>query len=186
MKWPWEGLPCITRSPEDKNLSLGGVRTLLGQVEGRAGLLYSRLPSEDQVSSLQAELRTIIGRLADKQGVVFFMPAIARVVLPWPKVEELPEYTQTVVMADSPEDLFRLAAQEHLIPVMTNVFRCPECQRIFLRGRKDQGFCSKTCQVRVGVRRLRNTPPDRIGKRGRPLGSSNKNITRKAPPKRSK
>ncbi len=46
--------------------------------------------------------------------------------------------------------------------------RCTECRRVFLAGRRNQHYCTVRCQSRVASRKYRNTPPDRVGKRGRP------------------
>lgn len=168
----WEGGPCISRNPEDENLSAVGMRELIEQVQARTGLLYSALPSRKQVGSLQGDLLRTVGRLGDKKGAIVSMPAIRKAVYPWPATKVHPEFIQIAVFCESPQELFRLAVQEHLAPEFASIRRCPECQKIFLRGRSDQGFCSKPCQVRTAVRRLRKTPAHRIGKRGRPVGST--------------
>lgn len=73
-----------------------------------------------------------------------------------------------LIFEDTPDALLVTDVTFFFEGLFRKLRRCPECQKIFLRRRKDKGFCSKPCQVRVAVRRLRNTPPDRIGKRGRP------------------
>lgn len=52
--------------------------------------------------------------------------------------------------------------------------REPTCKNLYIAKRVDQLFCTVKCQNRLAARRARNTPPERIGKRGRPLGSKNK------------
>lgn len=46
--------------------------------------------------------------------------------------------------------------------------RCSGCEARFLANRRDQHFCSVRCLSRLNMRKYRGTPPERIGKRGRP------------------
>jgi hypothetical protein len=48
------------------------------------------------------------------------------------------------------------------------ILKCPECNILFLRERRNQLYCSRTHQNRSASRKYRDTPYDRIGKRGRP------------------
>ena len=59
--------------------------------------------------------------------------------------------------------------REHL----DDIFRCrrDDCQKIFLRDRSNQEFCSRRCQWRHSQREAQKISPDRFGKRGRPPGA---------------
>jgi len=63
--------------------------------------------------------------------------------------------------------------------------RCPECQKRFLARRYNQVFCGVRCQNRVAARKSRATPPDRVGKRGRPVKAAGKIQKQKAKTKTS-
>ena len=56
----------------------------------------------------------------------------------------------------------------------SSIYRCPNCSKIFLQFRKHQVYCHRTCQSVAAARNYRQTPPDRIGKRGRPPLSTKK------------
>lgn len=51
-----------------------------------------------------------------------------------------------------------------------NLRRCPcgDCNRVFLRSRTNQAYCSKRCQMRQAKRDENQISPDRYGKVGRP------------------
>lgn len=52
--------------------------------------------------------------------------------------------------------------------------RCPGCATIFLANRRDQEFHNNHCRMKKYMANKRNTPPDRINKRGRPRKVTNR------------
>lgn len=53
---------------------------------------------------------------------------------------------------------------------LDDLHRCNavDCRAVFLRDRRDQLYCSKGCLWKTTMRRKRQTPVERFGKRGRP------------------
>jgi len=70
---------------------------------------------------------------------------------------------------------------------VNNLSRCPafDCQEVFLKDRSNQVFCSSTCQWRTATRKLRKTPLDRVGKRGRPRKNNLTIVADKSSPQKS-
>jgi len=92
------------------------------------------------------------------------------------------DFHPTLVVERDPEDKRRLIDYEFLPPfhgqgllylfatllrrVRLPIEQCPRCQNIFLKSRKDAGYCSRECQsLHYAQRKRGNRPP---GKRGRP------------------
>ena len=86
---------------------------------------------------------------------------------------------------DRPMDVFRYILVYLLGHFSKDLRRCPECQKRFLSGRYNQVFCGVRCQNRVAARKSRATPPDRVGKRGRPAKAAGKIQKQKAKTKTS-
>lgn len=53
--------------------------------------------------------------------------------------------------------------------------QCPGCNIIFPSDRINQNYCTVKCQSRHYMQKYRDTPPERIGKRGRPPKKDNEN-----------
>lgn len=81
---------------------------------------------------------------------------------------------------DRPMDAFRYILVYLLGHFSKDLWRCPECQKRFLARRYNQVFCGVRCQNRVAARKSRATPPDRVGKRGRPAKAAGKIQKQKA------
>lgn len=79
-----------------------------------------------------------------------------------------------MVSAKTPLTVFEYNLSEILTKFAPFISQCPECKIIFLASRKNKQFCSVRCQSRVNMRKYRNTPPERVGKRGRPTGTGKK------------
>jgi hypothetical protein len=96
------------------------------------------------------------------------------------------EFRPTLLIERDPEDIQRLVDYEFLPPfdgkgllylfatllrrVRLPIQRCPypRCQNIFLKSRKDAGYCSRQCQsVHYAQKQRSNRPPSERG-RGRP------------------
>lgn len=92
------------------------------------------------------------------------------------------EFRPTLLIERDPDDARRLIAYEFVPPfhgqgllylfatllrrVRLPIERCPRCQHIFLKARKDAGYCSRECQsVHYAQKQRGDRPP---GKRGRP------------------
>ncbi len=81
----------------------------------------------------------------------------------------LPDLTEE----DTRENAFWFYFANLLTLYAYRIRRCPEsghpkCQSIFLADRRNQEYCGVRCRSRVASRQYRGTPPDRIGKQGRP------------------
>lgn len=81
---------------------------------------------------------------------------------------------QKRISAKTPLTVFEYHLSDMLAKFALLIYQCPECKTIFLASRKNKQFCSVRCQSRLNMRKYRGTPSERIGKRGRPAGSSNK------------
>lgn len=79
------------------------------------------------------------------------------------------------VSASSPRESFIYYLATMLSKYAPRLRRCPGCQTVFLADRKNQEYCSTKCQSRTFMRKLRGTPPERAGKRGRPPMTVKKN-----------
>lgn len=73
-----------------------------------------------------------------------------------------------IISAKTPVTVFEYYLVDMLTTFAPLISRCPECKTIFLASRSNQQFCSTRCLSRLSMRKYRNTPPERIGKPGRP------------------
>lgn len=72
------------------------------------------------------------------------------------------------ILSNNPKTMFGYYLSSFIAQHSGRIRRCAGCPIIFLADRKNQIYHSSQCQSRINMRRKRNTPPDRIGKRGRP------------------
>lgn len=94
------------------------------------------------------------------------------------EVESIPKETYvdiviTSTTAKTPLIIFEYYLSSMLAKYALRIAECPECKIIFLSNRKDQRFCTTRCQSRLTMRKIRNTPPERMNKRGRPKKENN-------------
>lgn len=78
-----------------------------------------------------------------------------------------------LITAESPITVFEYHLASMLTKYALRITDCPECKTIYLSNRKDQKFCTTRCQSRNTMRKIRNTPPERMNKRGRPKKENN-------------
>jgi len=79
-------------------------------------------------------------------------------------------------IVETPVDAFKFILIYLLGNFHKDITRCAECMKVFIARRYNQAYCSTRCQNRVAARKRRATPPDRVGKRGRPAKAAGKII----------
>jgi hypothetical protein len=132
--------------------------------EHGAGWTRTALPSLEEITALQTEVRQKIDSFLATRTFTFT------------------DFTPTVLIERDPEDPKRLIDYEFLPPFHTKgllylfasllrrvrlpIERCPQCQQIFLKARKDAEHCSRECQyIHYTQKKRGHRPP---GIRGRP------------------
>lgn len=126
----------------------------------------------EQVMAVQQWLRTRVEQIENRQDVQFTEPSRTWFVYYSKEQQEWKTFSTTPapsIYADI--ELFRLF-REHLNGL--HVCRCDDCeQKLFLKDRSNQVFCSNRCKWRHAQRHRpgRIIPPERFGKRGRPPGA---------------
>ncbi len=121
------------------------------------------LPKREVVIPLQAITLGALHSLAEQEFASFNLPAV------WLDVIRLePSSPGTVQPVTTPEGAFTYHLAHLLAENAGNLRRCPECQKFFVADRRNQRYCTVSCQTRVASRKYLGTPPERIGKRGRP------------------
>ena len=117
---------------------------------------------EDDFRAIQRDLNTLLRDVVTSRDThrlsPTFVPIHVRISLfCMPAQGPFPE--QTMRQACGPmRDLFILRVRDLLLqaPTLEPIRQCPECERIFLRVRK-QEYCSRACVNRASVRRWRQT-----------------------------
>ncbi len=121
------------------------------------------LPKKEVVIPLQAITLGALHSLVEQEVASFKLPAV------WLEVIRLePSSPGTVQPVSTAEGAFTYHLAHLLAENAGNLRRCPECQKFFVADRRNQRYCTVSCQTRVASRKYLGTPPDRIGKRGRP------------------
>lgn len=155
LPWNWRGAP--------------GSATLVGELTPEQEIEQWRLPSPDTVAALQSTLRQDLERFIET-GELEYQQLSGRLKLFHDKKKDRvieffwPDWSHD----DTPENAFRYRYARVIGSVASRLRRCPSCQVLFLGRRRDQKHCGRKCQGRMAMRRRRNTPPERYGKRGRP------------------
>ncbi len=140
-------------------------------------------PSVDQIKHLQQSVTGLIVELLQEGTFSLELPPIALHAF----TDKELDYVGLLTIAECPLDLFTHNLAFLLVKGASRIRRCPECQRIFAADRKNKMSCSVRCQNTAAVRRLRQSSPDRKGKRGRPPGTGKTALTKATPsPKRRK
>jgi len=141
-----------------------------------AFFLQPSLPRKEDLQTLQDQTRGALTSLIDRHSLILQQPGSTQYFLRYPQSHTF----SSVVLADSPQDLFMIHFLEFLKECGQALSKCPGCLMIFY-GRTNKTYCSLKCQSREATRRFRGTPPDRIGKRGRPKGSTKKKAIPQTP-----
>lgn len=132
--------------------------------EHGAGWTRAALPSLEEIMALQAEVRQKIDSFLATGTFTFT------------------DFTPIILIERDPKDPLRLIDYEFLPPFHTKglmylmatllrrvrlpIERCPRCQQIFLKPRKDAKHCSRECQyIHYAQEKRGHRPP---GTRGRP------------------
>lgn len=106
------------------------------------------------------------------------------------------DFQPTILIERDTNDPRQLVDYEFLSPFHTNgllylfatllrrvrlpIEQCPRCQNIFLKARRDAGYCSRECQSRAYAKLQRGDgPPKRRGRPKKALQSQTKTPTRK-------
>jgi hypothetical protein len=122
------------------------------------------LPDRETITSLQEKVRLHLQQLIDEGSTIF---DIAPVLLGIATNTES-EDARITEYADSPKAIFERNLAWILSKTAMRLRTCRECRLTFYADRRGKQYCSSRCQSRAGTRRYRNTPPERIGKLGRP------------------
>lgn len=125
----------------------------------------SHLPTRNAIENLQEVTKTEISKL--------LITGFASLTLPEIKVI-ITSKGQKQIWTKSPANVFLY----HFVDLITKfaplIHKCRECKQVFLALRNTKQYCSVICQSRANMRKYRGTPPDRVGKRGRPPGTGKK------------
>ncbi|TKB89732.1 MAG: hypothetical protein E8D41_14180 [Nitrospira sp.] len=135
-------------------------------------------PSREDINNTQQWIRGILDNVSSRSDntVVYKIPERE-----WHLVWIISDrrwgqfYTEKEIEGTSRvHELFDLV-REHV----DKILRCKaaDCQKIFLRDRSNQEFCSTRCQWRTGQRTYKDIPPERYGKRGRRMTSTPTRLT---------
>lgn len=178
----WDGKPYSSKTLE----GLQSVATLHHQSNVLCGAfsLQPSLPNQENVLDLHSQIKNMLLEIMDRGVLVFQRPHTTQYLERWsgkygPPAKGNPPLVRSITLAETPPHLFIIHAHGCLEQFAGKLSRCPECSTVFLLGRTNKMYCSLRCQNRVATRRNRNTPPDRLGKRGRPKGSGKEAIKTK-------
>jgi hypothetical protein len=122
------------------------------------------LPDRDTITTLQHQVRLHLQQLIDDGSTIIDVPAVLLGIATNTDSDDasITEY------ADSPQAIFERNLALILSKTAMRLHGCRECHLTFYADRRGKQYCSSRCQSRAGTRRYRNTPPERVGKLGRP------------------
>jgi hypothetical protein len=122
------------------------------------------LPDRDTITALQHQVQLYLQQLIDDGSTIIDIPPVLLGIATKAEsdVASITEY------ADSPKAIFVRNLALILSKTAMRLHSCRECRLTFYADRKGKQYCSSRCQSRAGTRRYRNTPPERVGKLGRP------------------
>ena len=147
------------RGKKKSLLSLADFHVLSIKGGTRPDLYPYDLPTEEELHVLQEFVSERLDEIV-RTGVTRF-PAISLAL-------QVEKKGHTLGLVELPDQAFAFVFANLLGDQVKNIRHCPECQKRFLAHRYNQSFCTTKCQNRAAARKYRNTPPDRVGKRGRP------------------
>ena len=129
-----------------------------------------KLPSRPILTELQEFVRLHLHELTESGGIVADHRPVRTCIVPRPDSDE----SLVIRIAESQHAVF----QDNVVLLLTETSHrlrhCHECKIMFYADRKNKSYCSLRCQSRAGTRRWRGTPPERVGKLGRPPKESSK------------
>lgn len=170
----WDGKPYSSKNLEGSP----AIATLRHHVNilRDAFSLQPSLPNQKDLLALHSQVKNMLFEIMDRGVFVFQRPHTTQYLERWPgkygpPEKAIPSLIRSITLAETPPDLFIIHAYDYLEQFAEKLAKCPECSTVFLLERTNKKYCSLQCQTRVATRRNRNTPPDRVGKRGRPKGS---------------
>jgi hypothetical protein len=148
--------------------TLGNCRIVVSHEEDYTDL---RLPTAAEIKQYQIMGELLLDLLARDTQYETDCSVRFKLKNPMANVESL-----FYIHTPTPLDAFEITSMLLLGKFYRSLRRCKDqsCQKWFLPSRTDQRYDSRRCVNRAMTRRHRKTPPDRIGKRGRPKGSPNK------------
>jgi hypothetical protein len=122
------------------------------------------LPNREIITTLQDQVRLHLQQLIDEGSTILDIPPVLLGIGTNTDSEDalITEY------ADSPQAIFVRNLALILSKTAMRLYSCRECHLMFYADRGGKKYCSSRCQSRAGTRRYRNTPPERVGKLGRP------------------
>ena len=121
------------------------------------------VPTQEEITGLQASTKQKITHLAVAKATAVELGNTSLRVYPFGKFGGIVH-----VVTELPSGRFNYVLAHLLADHLGRLRRCPECGLLFLADRRNQRYNSVRCQNRAASRRFRATPPERIGKRGRP------------------
>ena len=156
------------------------------------------LPTENEVLALQVSTAQYLNQLISEREFdvpidikVYRVQPVIRPVYHAkdPSKNKLLAEGYVIPVVRSPEAAFLYLLVNLMRAFVGKVKNCPECKKIFLKERKNQKYCSVTCQSRVATRKYLGITEDRRGKRGRPrkvdvLGKASNSLKKTVKPKR--
>jgi len=126
--------------------------------------LSYRFPSRQVLDELQEFVSLHLFELETAGGIIIDHRPLRTCVVPRPDVDE----NVVLRIAESPQSIFQNNVAFLLAETAVRVRRCQECKVMFYADRKNKHYHSDRCQSRAGTRRWRKTPPERVGRLGRP------------------
>lgn len=134
------------------------------------GIVLLPLPSEKAIRHFHAHVRTLVGKIVNREHFQIGVPALTLDL--WP--QEFPVWTLSVYEPGQPRE-WEAALAILLIKFVSRIRRCRDCQELFLAERLNQHYCSARCQTRAGTQRYRDAHPEL--QTGRPRGRPPKQKT---------
>lgn len=166
-KKDWEGHDRFQKKPG--NFEFSEIITAL-MTEQRPVHPAMAHPSLDQIKNLQTLVSELVSEILVDKNFCMELPKIKLQAFPFQDEDSV----LTIIIADSPEDIFLHNIALLLVAGASRIRRCPECETIFFADRKNKFSCSTRCQNTAAVRRMRQSLPKRTGKPGRPPGTTKK------------
>jgi hypothetical protein len=122
------------------------------------------LPDRNTITTLQDHVRQHLQQLIDDGSTIFKIPPALLGIATNTDSDD----ASIMEYADSPQAIFEGNLALILSKTAVRLRSCRECHFTFYADRRGKQYCSSRCQSRAGTRRYRNTPPERVGKLGRP------------------
>ena len=121
------------------------------------------IPAHGHVESFQNQAKMWVGRILAKESIIVPFFGRGRFCLTYSE-----DGWKQALLSENAERALLYGLWLTLSECAHRIRRCPECAKAFLATRSNQRYCLPSCQIRVASRKYLGTPPERLGKRGRP------------------